>query len=608
MSVSKMGIAEGAADMLSGYLRDNIYADKVLACIRETITNSQDEHIKYGIDRAVEVKLQEVNGQWMWSSRDFAKGLSETSIRTIYGMYGGSDKRNSNLQVGGFGIGALSPFAVSDSFYITSYHEGFKTQYACILGAGQHGVSVGEIYKVSDPEPTNESGLEVSLDVTKNRCDFHNKTTIFVQRFLPDAKIEYCGFDNMVRKPMIPTLSKTINGYVFNLYPEWGGYGDQYLGIRMGGIVYRNTSGIRVNNPKGKIIVDVPIGKMSIPISREDFEDTPSNNKILGEIEDALKILVEEDAAKTTVPQFGSGVLATQYKNCYDGEWFQYTFSQIFPDSYKLWRQLDTIHAGYNHNVVGGKYTIYLIPDIKSYKNWVKRLDAFIAKILPNTQIIWMKNPNYDIVSTNTLDVSDINFVDVKKLGLPKLPKKAGESEYLVYFDGYKKGTYTAEQLDEYVTEQYFSSEEISDGWENKINDISILRRRVIGLSADYGCGNPFWVCNSIKMRDQLVELGWFTPDDPNYKKRFDELKEIERVKKNMEDAEYRVKSVMFRVKPSNRLISIIGKKPEKLAKIEQVRNLLKKEDSFRGRILNSIDTYYPKMTREDLRKILTMK
>ena len=119
MTVSKMGIAQGAGDMLSGYLRDKIYSDKVLAYIRETITNSQDEHIKYNIDRAVDVKIENINGQYIWSSRDYAKGLSEEAIRTVYGMYGGSDKRDNNNQVGGFGIGALAPFAISDTFYIT---------------------------------------------------------------------------------------------------------------------------------------------------------------------------------------------------------------------------------------------------------------------------------------------------------------------------------------------------------------------------------------------------------------------------------------------------------------------------------------------------------
>jgi hypothetical protein len=607
MSVSKMGIAAGAGDMLSGYLRDKIYSDKVLACIRETITNSQDEHIKYGIDKAVEVKLENVNGQYIWSSRDYAKGLSEESIRTIYGMYGGSDKRDNNNQVGGFGIGALSPFAVSDSFYITSYHEGYKTQYACILGAGDHGVSVGEIYRVSDPEPTTETGLEVSVDVTKKYYDFHSKTTEFVQRFLPSSNIIYNDTNNGSYAPASPTITKTINGYTFNQY-DYGIFGyDSSVAIRMGGVVYRNRSDLRMQNPKGKVVVDVPIGKLTIPISREDIEDTPNNRKVLDEIQLALNTLMEEDKLKITTPKFGAEVLGNTHSSNYEGGWFTYSFSSTFPDSWNLKRRLEYLHTGYNHNIVNGKYTIYLIPDIKSHRSWVKRLDYFINLTFPNTQIIWAFNKG-DVVSSDTLDVSDITFIDVKKLGIPKLPKQGNQTEYLVFFEGYKKGSYTAEDLDEYVTETYFKDDGISDGWEKKIDSSSLLNRRVIGLSGDYGASNRFWICNSKKMKEQLLELGWFEPNTKEYLDRLAEIRAIEKAKEDMQNAEYRVKNILFKVKPSDRTINAIGKNPAKLSRLEKAKSLILREDSFRARVLSSMESYYPKMTRVDLRKILNSK
>jgi hypothetical protein len=613
MEVSTMGIADGAGDMLSSYLRDKIYTDKVLACIRETITNSQDEHVKYGIDRAVEVKIENVNGQYIWSSRDYAKGLSEQAIRTIYGMYGGSDKRDNNNQVGGFGIGALSPFSVSDTFYITSYHEGFKTQYACMLGAGANGVSVGEIYRVSDPEPTTESGLEVSLDISKQYYDFNSKTLQFVHNFLPDANIVYTDNRGASTKPAQPILTEIIDGYTVNLYEadycDGSSYGSNNVAIRMGGVIYKKRSDIVVGTTKGKIVVDVPIGKLTIPISREDLENTENNKKVLADIQKVVEQIAAKDRQNIVTPSFGAVVIQNEYNSKYDGEWFTYSFQSTFPDSWELKRKLDYLHTGYTHNITNGKYNIYLIPDIKSYSSWVKRLDAFIAQVFPNTQIIWMKKPYTDIVSTDTLDVSDVNFIDVKKLGLPKLPKQAGQAEYLVYFNGYKRGSFTAEDLDESVTDKTFGGEEIADGWEKNIKSSSILKQRVIGLSSEYGVSNPFWVCNSKKMYDQLIELGWFTPKSKELIDRLEEIQVEEKKRADMENAEYRVKTALFRlVNPSPRTINAIGKKATRITKLEEIKNTLLKEDSFRGRILKSMDNYNAKVTREDLRKLLTMK
>ena len=617
MAVSTMGIAEGAGDMLSSYPRDKIYTDKILACVRETITNSQDEHIKHGIDRAVDVKIENVNGQYIWSSRDYAKGLSETSIRTVYGMYGGSDKRNNNKQIGGFGIGALSPFAFTDTFYVTSYHEGFKTQYACILGAGTNGVSVGEIYKVSDPEPTTETGLEVSLDVTKAVYDFDYKTEIFDKRFLPDANIVYTryieGAPTITRhiKPVKPLITKTVGEYVVNLYDinhcDFQHYGSDSIAIRMGGVIYKETTSIYLRDCKNKIVVDVPIGKLTIPISREDIENTENNAKVLKEIQSIIDDIREEEISKISTPSFGELHLANSHQKTYDGEWLKLRTSELFPDSWKLARKLNYLHSGYPHNVVSGKYAIYLIPDIKSYKSWLKRLDAYVSKIFPNTQIIWMSKE--DIKPTDTLNLSDIVFFDVKRMGIPKLPKEVNEVEYLVYLDGYKKGSYTAEGLDEYVTENYFKGEDLVDGWENKVTSSNLLKKRVIGLASEVGTSNSYWVCNSKRMYEQLIELGWFTPNSKEYADRLKEIREEEKRIQDMENAEYRVKSALFRLtNPSKRTVTAIGKDPKKLVRLEKIKSNLMKEDSFRGRILKSMDNYNSKVTREDLRKLLTMK
>jgi hypothetical protein len=612
MQMSKMGLADESAELFQFYLRSKIYSDKILAPIREYISNSIDENLKYMVDKPVEVKIETINGQYIWSCRDHAKGLSESDIRNVFCMYGRSTKRDNNTQLGSFGLGSKSFMAYTDSFYINSHFEGVKTQYACMLSAGEGGVPVGEIYKVLE-EPTSESGIEVSADITKDFYFFNQKTIQFVRNFLPDANIIYTDVYEDVYKPLQPLLTKNVDEFVINLYDngfDQSSYNYPHVAIRMGGVVYKMRSDIRVTNPKGKIVVDVPIGKLTIPISREDIEDTPNNRKVLDDIQKAINQIVVEDRSNITTPKFGESILEGSYNSDYSGEWFKYSFSSTFPDSWNLKGKLEYLHTGYNHNIVNDKHTVYLIPNIKSYKSWVKRLDNYIATVFPTTRIVCMKKPVVDIVSTDTLDVSDVIFVDVKTLGLPKLPKQGAQTEYLVFFDGFKKGTYTAEDLDEYVTTNYFNGEEISDGWEKNIKTINNLKRRVVGMTGDYGISNTFWVCNSKKMYEQLMELGWFNPSSKEYTDRVIEIRAEEKVKEDMNNAEYRVKNALFRmVNPSPRTIKAIGKNSDKLSKIEKVKSLIMREDSFRGRILENLsDSYKSKVTREDLRKLLLMK
>jgi len=216
---SIMGMSNKGMEMASYFLRDRIYTDKTLAVIREYICNAQDEHVKHKIKEAVNVSLKSVNNQWVWAVRDYAKGLNDHDVRNVFGMYFESTKTNENDSIGGFGVGSKAGHAYSDTFYITSYHNGIKTSYICTLGAGNGGIPVGEIYEISQ-EPTTEQGIEISLEVKSlDVYDFSQKTNKFVSFFLPNSNIK---FDNQYNKtqaePYSPIRSKTVGEYTFHQY------------------------------------------------------------------------------------------------------------------------------------------------------------------------------------------------------------------------------------------------------------------------------------------------------------------------------------------------------------------------------------------------------
>src|SRR5690606_26427348 len=50
--------------------------------------------------------------------KDFGLGISPSRIQDVYTGYGNSTKRDSNLQTGGFGLGAKTPLAYTSQFSV----------------------------------------------------------------------------------------------------------------------------------------------------------------------------------------------------------------------------------------------------------------------------------------------------------------------------------------------------------------------------------------------------------------------------------------------------------------------------------------------------------
>ena len=623
MTTSKMGLAADSSDMLTMFLRDRIYSNKVLACVRETVTNAVDEHVKHNIDTPVIVKLTKDGDEYTWSVRDFAKGLAETDIRNIYGMYGGSTKRNNNTQVGGFGIGALSPFAFTDTFYVKSHYEGVVTLYACVLGGGDNGVPVGEIYKISE-EPTIETGIEVSLIVTKSWVDFTDTTKRFVQDFKSGVNLEY-HFNSDVYIPHIPDNVIDMGDFTFNQYSRAETYNsyNSYsynvsVGIRMGGVIYEHNKSFHniAGNTVGKIIIDIPIGKMTVPISRESIEDTDSNRKVYLEIEKHLRQLHEEDAKYLTTPKYGSDVLKDNVlkgRN-HSGKWFIHDVFHIFEDTWKLRNYITRVNQSDPYTANNGKYMVYVLPDIKNIQNWITRLNTFMRTMFPNTQYSYIRDVKEfrDLITkkTDSLDISDVSFIDIKTLKLPPIPKNISggpQTQFLVYKNG-NKNNFSATELEEFVKAKYFDDVDIDDEWYKSVTSMEELNNRTIDSVENYGTTSSFWTANSKKIVEELHKMGWISRTSPEYTGKFSELKELEIRERNMKNAEYNIGDVMFRIKPTQLVIKAVGKDPLKVNRLKEMRDKLVKEDSPRGRILKSLNVYYPTMTRSDLRKILTLK
>lgn len=197
------GMSEGNEAHIFGILRDTLYSDKELAVIREYSTNAWDAHREAGIgDVPIKVSLP-TSLEPSLVVRDYGKGMSEEDVFGTYTQYGASTKRGSNLGVGHLGIGSKSAFCYSDTFTITSFHEGVKRVYVATLDES----NVGQAVKLFEEPCGDETGIEIKIPVDpKNIHAFHRAATTLFPFFQPTPHINI---------PITPQdFDKRVNGFI----------------------------------------------------------------------------------------------------------------------------------------------------------------------------------------------------------------------------------------------------------------------------------------------------------------------------------------------------------------------------------------------------------
>lgn len=153
--------------MIFDILRNKMYSNPILAICREISCNARDAH------REVQKENEPIHiclptaGEPFYKVRDFGPGISPDRMSNIFIKYTASTKRNDNIQTGGFGLGAKTPFSYSDTFTIITNYNGIRYNYACFIDE----TKVGKLSLLSE-SPTKESnGTEIIVPVQQK--DFH---------------------------------------------------------------------------------------------------------------------------------------------------------------------------------------------------------------------------------------------------------------------------------------------------------------------------------------------------------------------------------------------------------------------------------------------------
>lgn len=268
-------------------LHKSMYNDKPTAVAREIISNAIDANIEAGSKKKIIVKFPTRMNQ-MFTVQDFGIGIDKERLK-CFSEYGNSTKTNTNKEIGGFGLGAKSPWSITDQFTITTITSGIKYKYLCYMdetGVGK----VKELFAI----PTDEgSGTTMEIPVTNS--DYIDRIKKQTQLFwlCNTDKIEMDGEPEL---DITTTLQHKValRGFLPSNYHvfDWARYNISNCIVVLNGYVpYIINHLNRSEFDTGKAytyLVKYDIGVLDIPATRETISDTPKNNRIVMKIKPTI--------------------------------------------------------------------------------------------------------------------------------------------------------------------------------------------------------------------------------------------------------------------------------------------------------------------------------
>lgn len=626
MEGSVMGMDAAGMNTATYFMRDKIYSNKIQAVVREYACNAIDEHAKHGIDQEVEIGLRIEQNKTIFFVRDFGNGLSESDVRNVFGMYFRSTKSTTNNSIGGFGVGSKAGHCYCDTFFVASYFQGTKTTYACMLGGGDTGVPVGHIYKI-DESPTNESGVEISLPVQSLDENSFNKEILKFVKF-STAKIVYnyalgSDFNHKAHRPFKIFLEKKLLDYNFRVVKLDNDFtaSDVFeVEIQMGGVSYGKksfTAGSFSVQYGFRLLVDVPIGSMSIPLSREAFENTTQNQNKINEILSLIEAWSHEDLNQFKNKNLMDLVedVVKNNDNLYKGEVFNATMCELYEDIWHLAEKIKKCNTStVPFSMQASKPILLSIAENSATDYWFHKIHSHCAA----------KNENYyTIIERSSLtkhkDILCEHFF-LKSVKSVKFDKVVQNNKIYSVYDYYQSnlGKYSALDFNNYNRRPLPSIDcpieatKINKEFVDSIDCLDDLAKITIG-NLKYNSKNRS-ACRfytfSVQLCEALKSIGWVEYGSKQYN---ETVKRITEEKAKIQRKESNVKNALKNWVDFNAKTKSIVTKNDKYA--EKIATFWRKalnEESVRGKVLLAIDQRYfyksSSFSRQDIRNILKLK
>lgn len=156
----------GDARVIIRMLRNNVYKHKIPTTVQEYMSNGRDAQREAKSTQRCIVTLPN-NLNPVFKVRDFGPGITPHRMANVFTEYGNSTKRGTNGQTGGFGVGAKSAWAYTDSFTVVSITGGKKRTYVCHIGSNEE----GSADLISEQDTTEATGTEIQIAVKPGDID-----------------------------------------------------------------------------------------------------------------------------------------------------------------------------------------------------------------------------------------------------------------------------------------------------------------------------------------------------------------------------------------------------------------------------------------------------
>lgn len=267
-------------DFIATLLSSNLYSDPEASFIREIVSNGWDSHVEAGTtDTPIVVRLKnDGNYSYNVTIRDYGTGLSKEQFENLFCKIGSSTKRESNAYHGCFGLGHLSPLAVSKVCYINSYYNGIVRLY--IMTKDGNNITTN---LMSEMPTTEKNGLEITvknvnrLAYEKAFCNLAFFPNVYIDGIYSDVnKIKIKKFKNFTiasrwfeDKLLLGNVLYPLN---FSIIPAE--YLDFYKSIIKSGIVFNfNIGELQVTPNRESIIYNTKTNELIVQRIKDAFEE-----------------------------------------------------------------------------------------------------------------------------------------------------------------------------------------------------------------------------------------------------------------------------------------------------------------------------------------------
>jgi hypothetical protein len=179
----KMSIDESATAHIMDVLT-KLYANPLLAVIREYSTNAWDSHKQAGVDEPIAVTLPSALAPTL-TIRDHGIGLDADDIENIYSRYGTSTKRDSNEAVGMLGLGCKSALSYTSQFTLEGRKDGTKV--AVLISRDEDGA--GSMTPVGIEDTDEPNGVTVHVPIKASDVSTATGLAYEFFRFWPEGEV-----------------------------------------------------------------------------------------------------------------------------------------------------------------------------------------------------------------------------------------------------------------------------------------------------------------------------------------------------------------------------------------------------------------------------------